>query len=133
MIDAGADMVIGHGTHMFQEIELYKDKWIVYSLGNFAFNAPGRYEKKEANPYSFLAMLEIAENKSNLSMSLRLYPIFSDNLKTNYQPRFIVDSEKQEVYDFLKDHSINIKPGKDYEIGKDETGDFINMVIHPHK
>ena len=133
MIDTGADMVMGHGTHMLQEIELYKDKWIIYSLGNFVFNAPGRYEKKEANPYSLLAMLEIAENKNNLSMNLRLYPILSDNLKTNYQPRFLVDSEKQEVYNFLKDHSINIKPGKDYEIGKDEIGDFINLGIRPHR
>lgn len=132
MIDAGADMVMGHGTHMFQEIELYKDKWIIYSLGNFAFNAPGRYEKKEANAYSFLAMLEITENKSNLVMSLRLYPILSDNLKTNYQPRFIVDSEKQEVYDFLKDHSINIRPKRDVEMRKDEVGYFVDINIQGH-
>lgn len=133
MIDAGADMVIGHGAHMFQEIELYKDKWIIYSLGNFVFNAPGRYEKKEANPYSFLALFEISGNPGDLLMNIRLYPILSDNLKTNYQPRFIVDSEKQEVYGFLKGHSINIRPGKDYEIGKDEIGDFINLDISPHK
>src|SRR5262245_15159436 len=31
IIDAGADMVIGHGAHMFQEIEMYNGRWIIYS------------------------------------------------------------------------------------------------------
>ena len=34
-IDAGADMVIGHGPHVPRGIDLYKNKLIVYSLGNF--------------------------------------------------------------------------------------------------
>ena len=37
-IDAGADIVIGAHTHCLQAIESYKDKPIVYSLGNFWFN-----------------------------------------------------------------------------------------------
>lgn len=36
-IDAGADMVIGHGPHMLRGLEIYKDKPIFYSLGNFIF------------------------------------------------------------------------------------------------
>ena len=36
MIDAGADMVIGHGPHVLRGMEVYKDKLIAYSLGNFA-------------------------------------------------------------------------------------------------
>jgi poly-gamma-glutamate capsule biosynthesis protein CapA/YwtB (metallophosphatase superfamily) len=35
MIDAGADMVIGHGPHVPRAMELYKNKFIAYSLGNF--------------------------------------------------------------------------------------------------
>lgn len=35
VIDAGADLVIGHGPHVLRGIELYKDKLICYSLGNF--------------------------------------------------------------------------------------------------
>lgn len=34
-IDAGADMVIGHGPHVLRAIEVYKNKLIAYSLGNF--------------------------------------------------------------------------------------------------
>ena len=35
-IDAGADIVFGHGPHVARAIDLYKGKFIAYSLGNFA-------------------------------------------------------------------------------------------------
>ena len=34
-IDAGADVVFGHGPHVLRAMELYKNKLIAYSLGNF--------------------------------------------------------------------------------------------------
>ncbi len=37
-IDAGAEMVIGHHPHVVQNVEKYKDKYIIYSLGNFIFD-----------------------------------------------------------------------------------------------
>jgi len=36
-IDEGADLVCGHHPHVLQGIETYKDRNIVYSLGNFCF------------------------------------------------------------------------------------------------
>jgi hypothetical protein len=36
MVDAGADLVLGHGPHVVRAMELYKDRLIAYSLGNFA-------------------------------------------------------------------------------------------------
>jgi len=35
-IDAGADIVFGHGCHMLQAVETYKGKPIMHCLGNFA-------------------------------------------------------------------------------------------------
>ncbi len=35
VIDAGADIVFGQGPHVSRGVELYKDKFIAYSLGNF--------------------------------------------------------------------------------------------------
>lgn len=37
-IDAGADIVVGMHSHCMQGLEYYKDKLLVYSLGNFAFS-----------------------------------------------------------------------------------------------
>ena len=38
MINAGADIIIGHHPHVVQGIEIYKGKLICYSLGNFTFD-----------------------------------------------------------------------------------------------
>jgi poly-gamma-glutamate capsule biosynthesis protein CapA/YwtB (metallophosphatase superfamily) len=39
MIDAGADLVVGHGPHVLRGIEFYQGRLIAYSLGNFAGGA----------------------------------------------------------------------------------------------
>jgi poly-gamma-glutamate capsule biosynthesis protein CapA/YwtB (metallophosphatase superfamily) len=36
VIDAGADLVVGHGPHVLRGMEFYNDRLIAYSLGNFA-------------------------------------------------------------------------------------------------
>lgn len=45
MVDAGADVIFGHGPHVARAIEVYKDRLIAYSLGNFCtyarFNLSG--------------------------------------------------------------------------------------------
>lgn len=43
-IDAGADIIAGHHPHVAQDIEMYKDKLIIYSMGNFIFD---QYFSKE--------------------------------------------------------------------------------------
>lgn len=40
VIDAGADLIIGHHPHVIQRIEDYHQGKIVYSLGNFVFDQP---------------------------------------------------------------------------------------------
>ncbi|MCX8112289.1 MAG: CapA family protein [Bacteroidia bacterium] len=35
VIDAGADLVVGHGPHVLRGLELYNQRLILYSLGNF--------------------------------------------------------------------------------------------------
>lgn len=38
VIEAGADLVVGHHPHVPQEVEKYKQGFIAYSLGNFVFD-----------------------------------------------------------------------------------------------
>lgn len=105
LIDAGADLILGHGAHMLQEVERYKGRWIVYSLGNFVFNSQGRYEKMGAEPYSLVARLDVSYKQGQRSMVLRLYPIYSDNRVTNFQPYFVSREEFQKVSSLLLKHS----------------------------
>jgi cyanophycin synthetase len=89
LIDAGVDLIIGHGAHTVQESEYYNGKWIIYNIGNFIFNAPGRYSSTGAKPYGLMAELVITAN----SKKLRLYPIFTDNNKSGYQLSFLNEEE----------------------------------------
>lgn len=45
LIDAGADLVVGHHPHSLHGIETYRGKPIVYSLGNFIFHMPASIER----------------------------------------------------------------------------------------
>ncbi len=114
LIDAGIDLIIGHGAHMMQETEYYNGHWIVYSIGNSVFNAPGRYRSFDAKPYSFIAGLIVRNNSKDIEKHLRLYPIFTDNLETDYQVRFLNTDEMNDCYLILKDKS------SDKEIFEDE-------------
>lgn len=55
VIDAGADLVLGHGPHVLRGMEIYKDRLIAYSLGNFATYGWFRLEAETA----LTAILEV--------------------------------------------------------------------------
>jgi len=59
MIDAGADVVLGHGPHVTRAVEVYKNRFIAYSLGNFctygAFNLSG--------PNGYAPLLQLKTDK----------------------------------------------------------------------
>jgi poly-gamma-glutamate synthesis protein (capsule biosynthesis protein) len=41
MVEAGADLVLGHHPHVTQPVEVYRDRPIAYSLGNAIFDRSG--------------------------------------------------------------------------------------------
>lgn len=59
VIDAGADLVIGHGPHVLRGLELYQGHLIAYSLGNFA--TYGRFEL--SGPLKVGVVLEVELGK----------------------------------------------------------------------
>jgi gamma-polyglutamate biosynthesis protein CapA len=71
LIDAGADVIIGHHPHVVQGIEVYRNKPIFYSLGNFIFD---QYFS-EATQEGFGVSLELSES----GMWITLLPYISEN------------------------------------------------------
>lgn len=55
VIDAGADLVLGHGPHVTRAVEVYKNKLIAYSLGNFC--TYGQFSLK--GPNGFAPLMDI--------------------------------------------------------------------------
>ena len=69
LIDAGADLIIGHHPHVVQSIEKYKGKLIFYSLGNFVFDM---YASKDTQQELAIG-IDFEENK----LTLFLIPLIS--------------------------------------------------------
>ena len=73
-IDLGADAVIGHHTHCYSGSEVYKNKPIIYSLGNFIFY------KKTPNPSWNIGVFSIL-SLTNEGVKIKLYPFEQFNSK----------------------------------------------------
>jgi poly-gamma-glutamate capsule biosynthesis protein CapA/YwtB (metallophosphatase superfamily) len=54
IIDQGADLVAGHHPHIQQEPEVYKDRLIIHSMGNFVFDQHSRPATRESRLYKVI-------------------------------------------------------------------------------
>ena len=70
-IDAGADLLLGHGPHVTRAVELYKDRFISYSMGNFCTYA--RFNLKGPNGVS--PIFDIKLNKEGVFISAGVIPV----------------------------------------------------------
>ena len=71
VIDAGADVVFGHGPHVTRAIDLYNNRFIAYSLGNFA-----TYARFSLRGVSGLApVVKVYVNKQGEFQSAQIYSI----------------------------------------------------------
>lgn len=129
-IKNGADIVIGHGGHSMQEIELFENKWIIYGIGNFAFLSPGRYKKKKAPPFSYGAQLILAVKNGKLQKWMRIYPIHTDNRVNKYQPRPVTEDEFNKFTELIFDKSpITQQTEKMIRKSKDDAGYFLEFPL----
>ncbi|MEA3288506.1 MAG: CapA family protein [Candidatus Marinimicrobia bacterium] len=71
MVDAGADLVFGHGPHVARAMEVYHGKLIAYSLANFA--TYGRFNLQEERRFG--GILEVELSKTGVLISGRIISI----------------------------------------------------------
>ena len=86
MIDAGADVLLGHGPHVTRAIEVYKDRFIAYSMGNFY-----TYDKVNISGVSGLApIFNIFTDKNGKFLKAEI----TSTRQEKYKP-IIIDEQKQ--------------------------------------
>lgn len=91
LIDAGADVVIGHHPHVAQGYEEYKNGLIFYSLGNFNFYVDHPYAKRLVETTkAYCVGLNI--NNSG-SISFQIIPI---HINESWQPQVITEPKEVE-------------------------------------
>ncbi|RZM76163.1 hypothetical protein DYY88_19635 [Leptolyngbya iicbica LK] len=75
MIDAGADLILGHGPHVPRALELYQGKLIAYSLGNFL----GYRTLSTTGPLGLSMILQVDLDETGNFLKGRVIPVALDN------------------------------------------------------
>jgi poly-gamma-glutamate capsule biosynthesis protein CapA/YwtB (metallophosphatase superfamily) len=109
-VEAGADLVLGHGPHVPRALEVHEGKLIAYSLGNFL--TYGRFNIRE-------------ESGISLILTVRLDPETGDFLGGTIAPVILrdrgipsPDPQKRSV-DLIRDLSSRLNPRQSLVIGED--------------
>src|SRR3989339_670455 len=93
LIDAGADLIIGHHPHVVQGVEIYKNRAIFYSLGNFIFDQYFNEETQKG-----LAIKAVWQDND---FNFELLPFKSQNSRIS----LVLDKEKEEMLKRIIDNS----------------------------
>ena len=102
MADLGVDVVAGHHSHDVQGVETRGKSVILYSLGNYAWGAPGHGHMR----IGLLAQLRITPRSEGTLASIAsvdLLPIVTQNRIVKFQPRRIRATETGWLDPFLAD------------------------------
>lgn len=91
-IDAGAELVLGHHPHVVQTAEIYKGKYIFYSLGNFIFDQMWSRDTREG------LMLKIIFDKNGV-VKIDYTPILIEDYS---QPQILTGKEAAKILARLK-------------------------------
>lgn len=97
-LDAGADIIIGHHPHRLQSVEKYKGKYIVYSMGDYAFGADPTLKSRQ----TAIFRLKFAKEGGAVVMKgLRIAPVLENSngseAENNYQPLPVFGEKAREI------------------------------------
>ena len=108
MIDNGVDLVIGTHPHVIQGIEMYKDRYIIYSLANFVFG--GNPNPLDKDTFIFQQMFTFKNGELLLDHNINIIPASISSIKknNNYQPTPLQGKEAIKVFEKIFKYSINI-------------------------
>ena len=119
-IDAGADLVLGHHPHVLQGIDMYKGKYIVYSLANFSFGANRNPGDKDT--MIFQQTFRFLNGEMQESTEARVIPcsVSSVTARNNYQPTPLAAEEAARVIGRLNEYSdtFGIMIGEDGQVSQ---------------
>lgn len=107
-IDSGADLILGHHPHVLQGIEKYKDKYIVYSLGNFVFGGNKNPSDKDTMIFQQTFRLE---NGKITDTSINIIPcsLSGQTDRNDYQPKVLENEEASRILKKIIDSSTNFE------------------------
>lgn len=112
-IDNGADLIIGHHPHVLQGLQVYNNRLICYSLGNFSFGGNSNPSDKD----TMIAQIRLnCEGNDVKGYSLKVIPcsLSSVSDRNNYQPTPLKGSQKERVMSKINKMSFDFKASEDF-------------------
>lgn len=103
-IDAGVNIFHGHSAHIFQGIEIYKDKVIFYDTGDFVDDYV--VDPVLRNDLSFIFMVEV--EKGNI-LQIVLIPTLISNYQVNLAPATEADWALQRMTKLCAEMGTTVK------------------------
>lgn len=116
-INAGADLVMMHHPHVVEGITTINNRYVCYSLGNFAFG--GNCKVRALETMLVQVDMTFSDGGEYMGQSLRIYPMnISDHPELNhYQPVMVKGSAAEKVMSLVqRDSSFKLNPF-DEELG----------------
>ncbi|SHI00231.1 CapA family protein [Virgibacillus chiguensis] len=102
IIDAGADIIIGHHPHRLQSVEKYNGKYIIYSMGDYAFGADPTLKSRQT---AIFRLTFAKENNAVITKGLRIVPTLENSndseTENNYQPLPVFGKDAKDIVDEL--------------------------------
>lgn len=99
MVDIGADIILGHGPHVVRGIEVYQNKLIAYSLGNFL--TYGRFNLKSVNGEAPILEVNVANDGTFLNGKIHsFYQSYSLGPQLDSRKRALKSIKKLTEEDF---------------------------------
>lgn len=128
LIEAGADLIVGHHPHVVHGVERYGRGLVAYSLGNFLFHSMGAEEKlsvAENDPPYDLTSLQTGEALETVLMEIRVergrmrqarfLPACMDE---KGEPEFLSGARARAVLDRLADRSSQLESSVEIRTGE---------------
>ena len=98
IIDSGADLIIGHHPHVVQGLEIYNNKPIFYSLGNFIFDQYFSSATQEGLALGF------SIDPQTKKFAINLFPLQAKNSQVQLMPD---EAKEKFLTDFITWSKLN--------------------------
>ena len=128
-IDWGYDLVVGNHPHVLQAMEVYKGRFICYSLGNFCYGGNKNPDDKDSG--IFQQTFTVVDGELIRDTNAKFIPcsLSSVDYRNNYQPTPVTGTEYRRIIEKINDYSAEFGFALD---GNGKPVRMENKVISTH-
>ena len=118
LIDAGANLILGHGPHYPQGFEDHNDGRIIYSLGNFIFDEPYKYANR-----SFIYSVDMNRGGKPTDHTFHMVHL------ENYIPSLVFNRKKERLENLILTLSKKYRDKPD-SFWKSENNKYLSDIVN---